>query len=111
MMTFGKLLNIMREEHDDAHHHDSKGMRAVRTGLNINEEFWDQFIQVCNNTDDLAELLGVSPTAISTWATKVKEAVDKVKQADSQGKSDEKVKNKVMDTGDFNGGIAMGSQF
>lgn len=110
MMTFGKLLSIMHEEQESSHHHETKGMRVVRSGLNINEEFWDEFIQVCNNPDDLAELLGVSTTAVSTWATKIKEAVDKVKHADSHGEGEEKVKNKILDTGDFNGGIAMGGQ-
>ena len=111
-MTFGKLLNIMNEERDAQHHQDSKAMRAIRIGLNINEEFWDEFIQVCNNSSDLADLLDVSTTAISSWASRIHQAVDKVKAADAKGDGEEKPKHKIIDTGDeFAGGMAIGNPY
>lgn len=57
----------------------SKAEEAIRAGLDISDDFWDNFITVCNNSDALAELLGVDTQKISTWADSIKQAVDKVK--------------------------------
>jgi hypothetical protein len=100
----------MNEEHE-AHHQDSKKMHAIRTGLNVNEEFWDEFMQVCNNSDGLSELLDVPSASIIGWASKIKDALEMVRQADSTGEGDEKPKSKVINTGDFAKGMTVGSGF
>jgi hypothetical protein len=38
---------------------DDKAMSAIRTGNGISDTFWDNFLQVINNSDGLSELLDV----------------------------------------------------
>jgi hypothetical protein len=97
MVSFMQLWNNLCEE-KDAEHIDTSSMKAIRFGLNIRDDFWDDFIQVCNNADSLAELLEVRPEQIAGWAGRIKHNLDKVQKADVSG--GEEKKTKVLDTGD-----------
>jgi hypothetical protein len=63
---------------------DEKSMEAIRTGQNIRDDFWDDFIQLTNNADAVAQLLGVRTDQVTGWASKVKNMIDKVHDADKQ---------------------------
>lgn len=65
------------------HHQDDKGMEAIRNGINIRDDFWDDFLLVINNAGALSELLEVPVTKISGWHSRVSAALEKVKQADT----------------------------
>jgi len=84
---------------------DSKAMRAIRVGLNLRNEgegdFWEDFIQVANNNDELANLLGVRPEDVATWPQKIQENLDKIRKKDGdQGQENgEKERNEMMPTG------------
>jgi len=72
---------------------DDKGLIAIRNGLGLRKKeecgnFWEDFIKVCGNADAFAALLGVRPEQISQWASKVKQALGKVKDSDSEDTSD-----------------------
>lgn len=45
----------------------------INTGKNVNPNFWEEFILVLNNSEGLADLLGVSKNKILTWKKKIKE--------------------------------------
>lgn len=45
----------------------------INTGKNINPNFWEEFILVLNNSEGLADLLGVSKSKVLTWKNKIKE--------------------------------------
>lgn len=70
---------------------------AVVTGLNVAEDFWDNFILVCNNKEGMAELLNVSPEKIASWPAIIKTNLDKAK---THNFDEEDPKTKIMDTGE-----------
>lgn len=106
-ISFLKLWENMQKDAEDI---DTQAMKAIRTGLNVREDFWDDFIRVCNNSDDLAELLEVRPDQVSGWGENVRSNLDKVNKADSAGKGPEEPKTKIIDTGNLTklGGISTG---
>lgn len=74
---------------------ESPAMRAVRSGLNLREDFWDDFIRVCNDAPAVADLLGVSVNLVETWGSRVSESLDKVKGQEEENPT----RTKVLDTG------------
>ncbi len=79
---------------------ETKSMEAIRAGLNLRssdgQNFWDDFINVCGNSDALAELLEVPKEKVTKWTSKIKETLDKVKNSDSEEGKD---KSNVISTG------------
>ena len=63
---------------------DKKTQNAIRTGLNISSDFWENFLKVINNNEALGSLLNISPDEISQWGAKVKEALEEVKRQDTK---------------------------
>ena len=59
---------------------DEKAQNAIRTGLNLNPDFWDNFIKITNNNEALGSLLNISSDKISEWGAKVKEALEEIKR-------------------------------
>lgn len=73
-------MDVFREEvHDKG---DKKSAEAIRTGINIREEFWEDFLLLINNSSALAELLKVPATKISSWRSRVQRYLDLVKSED-----------------------------
>lgn len=83
---------------------DNKAMEVVRRGLNLRKpgcgNFWEDFIDICNDADGLSELLDVEQEKISRWASIIEEYTNKAEEEDT---SDEK---EIMPTGDETGPIA-----
>lgn len=79
-MNFQELWNKIREGTETLS--DDKSSSAIRTGLGIRDDFWDDFLLVINNSDGLSELLDVPVTKISSWHDKIKENLEKVKHND-----------------------------
>lgn len=98
MVSFAKLWEQMQEDEEVGA--DTPEMEAIRTGLNQNEDFWDQFLLVCNNSNALATLLGVRPDQVSSWHPKVQKALDKVRKSDDQPSGSDDVKKEMLPTGD-----------
>ena len=96
-VSFRLLWENMHADEKDAEHIDTKSMQAIRAGISINETFWDDFLQVCNNTDALADLLNIRPEQIASWGSRVKHNLELVNKADKKQNAE---KTKVMDTGD-----------
>lgn len=92
MVSFQRLWENMQGGADG-----DKPMDAIRTGLNVREDFWDDFLLVLNHSDALAELLQVSPVKISGWHSRVREYLEKVKAADAV--PDPKKRGKVIHAG------------
>jgi len=95
MFSFQRLWENMEDSRRG--HHDDKGMEAIRNGINVRDDFWEDFLLVINNSGALSELLEVPVTKISGWHERVKSALDKVKQADST--PEPKDKGKMLKTG------------
>jgi hypothetical protein len=67
----------------------------IETGKNINENFWDDFLLVLNNSSGLSALLGVPKSKVSTWSKKIKEAL----KESEEKKTNLSKKNKIIKTG------------
>lgn len=96
MVSFQKLWENIESSRKEGSLED-KAMAAIRTGLNADEEFWDTFLLVINNSSALSELLDVPVTKISSWHKRVRDALERVKQADEV--PDPKDKGKMIHTG------------
>jgi hypothetical protein len=100
-LTFLQLMErIDRLREEDAG--ETPGMQAIRTGLNQSEDFWDNFLAVCNTAEHLADLLGIDPEKVSGWRPKIMNTLAKVQKADEQpDETTEKgTKKTVLPTGD-----------
>lgn len=62
---------------------DDKAMSAIRTGIGVREEFWDDFLAVVNNSEGLSALLDIPSVKIGAWHEKVRNTLEKVRQADA----------------------------
>jgi len=81
MISFQKLWENMETAKGDEPI-DSKASSAIRTGIGVREDFWDDFLAVINNSSGLAELLDIPVTKISSWHHRIREELDKIKKAD-----------------------------
>lgn len=83
-------LRSIRENTEDA------AVGAIFTGVNVSEDFWDNFILVCNNKEGLAALLNVSPEKIASWPSAVQQHLEKSK---AHKNPESKEKTQMIDTG------------
>lgn len=95
MVSFMKLWENIEKFKEES---DTDAMQAIRTGLNIRDDFWDDFLSVINNSEALSGLLDVPTTKISSWHSKITDALSQVKHSDE---TPEVGKNtKMLPTGD-----------
>ncbi len=98
--SFLQLMDHLERINEEAG--ESPAMQAIRTGMNQSDEFWDQFVAVCGNAENLADLLDIPPEKIGGWRARVMDNMAKVQQADEQpDETTEKgTKKTVLPTGD-----------
>lgn len=80
-------------------------MSVIKRGLEIRPDrtdgntFWDDFVTVLgNNSEGASKLLGVSRDVVSGWSSKIKAALDRVRE---ENESDDTKKNMIQTgTGD-----------
>jgi hypothetical protein len=86
MASFHDLL-IRLSEQNKTLDEDSKAMIVVRKGLALNSDFWENFKEICNYSDGLAQLLDLSgeqQTQIATkWRSRIEQVEQKVREDDS----------------------------
>ncbi len=76
---------------------NNKAVEIVRAGLNIDNDFWDKFIQVIGNSDGVADLLDVPKEKIIGWSSKIRKIIDQINNHDDETAKEEK--SKMMPTG------------
>jgi hypothetical protein len=96
MPTFQQLWENIQASKEKSPQ-DDRAMSAIRTGIGVRDEFWDDFLLVINNAEGLSELLDIPTVKISGWHEKVKKVLDKVQQAD--GTPEPKDNGKLLKTG------------
>lgn len=105
-MNFRKLWENMKAAKDQAPESpeiDPMAITAIRTGLGLGEGFWDDFVQLLNNSEGLSALLDVSVDDISTWRNKVENGLSQVRSEDGDseiGKNKKLVKTAQPDEPD-----------
>jgi hypothetical protein len=75
-------------------------VEAVRSGMNIRSDFWDDFIQLTGNAAALSVLLDVPKDKIAGWSQKIMDVLATIQQADN---ADPDGRAKTLPTGDGNG--------
>jgi len=73
---------------------DARMVAAIRAGLNIDPNFWNDFLRLCNSPA-LPYLLGVNKSTISQWPAKIREYLTHVETMDSQDASRNKKANLI----------------
>jgi hypothetical protein len=97
-MNFLKLwenMNASKEGNQSEINPDA--ISAIRTGMGVNETFWEDFIQVLNNSEGLSALLDIDIEEIATWRKKIEDVLSVVKEDD--GEQDIGKNKKLVRTG------------
>lgn len=92
MRSFKEFLNNINEES-----HEHGAMKAIRNGVGIDKNFWDNFILLLNDAESVSDLLNVPTEKIGTWRESITQALDKVHGAD--GEVIPKDKKRILRTG------------
>jgi hypothetical protein len=99
MASFRDLLIRLNEQNETPD--DAKAMVVIRKGLSLNRDFWENFKEICNYSDGLAELLDLSPESkvqIATkWRSRIEQVEQKVKESDNSTVGEKKAT--VISTG------------
>ena len=86
---------------------DTKSMQVIRAGNNLRKDderpFWEDFMELCSNSEGMAELLGVNSSEVISWPSKIRELMKTIQNHDEESGNNEEDKQ-VMPTGD-NGAI------
>lgn len=81
---------------------DSLSMDAIKVGMNLDENFWKNFILLLNNPDALAKLLDVPSHKITTWYSKINKYLNKyLDSAETDVGVKAKKKKRLIKTSDF----------
>lgn len=88
---------------------DTKALQVIRAGNSLHKKddrsFWEEFMELCANSQGMADLLNINSSIVTNWTSKIQELLKQVDNIDqTQGNPDEE--KKVMPTGD-NGAITM----
>ena len=78
---------------------ETPAMRVVRTGMNFDGDFWDNFKSICGDADGLSDLLDVPHHKITSWAAKIDELKEKVEKTDGGDEDKNKKKKELVPTG------------
>lgn len=100
MHSFAKILELMEHSSflDDDSRNEEKCIAAIRTGLNINADFWDGFLRLCNNADALSVLLDVPKDRIAKWSQRIRKYLEITRKLDGDQNAMSK-KAKMIPTG------------
>jgi len=81
---------------------DSLSLDAIKIGMNLDENFWKNFILLLNNPDALAKLLDVPSHKITTWYSKINKYLNKyMDSVDFDNEDKAKKKKRLIKTADY----------
>lgn len=85
MHSFQQVIELMNEssllEEQDSRSED-KCIAAIRLGLNINPNFWEDFLRMCNNPEMLSVLLDIPRERMSKWPQIIRSHLELTKKLD-----------------------------
>lgn len=101
MSNFSYLFeNMDRNKRFEEQEKDQKALEAIQMGMNIREDFWQDFLMLLNDTDALSALLGIPAVKMNKWYSRVGKYLTKYYDAEGEI-PDIKKKRKLIDTDDF----------
>lgn len=69
---------------------DLEKEKIVRKGLNIDDNFWDNFIRICGDSNALSKLLNVPKEKISSWSSIIQNKIQEINKKDKNISSSHK---------------------
>lgn len=116
-LTYAELLALMEMNQDPStgdlmgSGEETRSMKVIRAGMNLREsddelEFWNDFMQLCGDSEGMSELLGVKPAEVRRWTAKIRENINRVQEINSTNPEGED-NSKLMATGDNDGAISV----
>lgn len=103
MSNFARLFENMdsfkraKKEMDD-----SLSLDAIKSGMNLDENFWKNFVMLLNNPEALAKLLDVPTHKVTTWYSRVNKYLNKFMDSEESNNLEKaKKKKKLIKTGDY----------
>jgi hypothetical protein len=101
MSNFAYLFeNMDRARRLEKEYVDEQAMEAIQNGINVDEEFWQKFQMLLNNTEALGNLLGIPAIKMNKWRGRVQKYLTKYYE-DHGEELDLKKKRKFVDIDDF----------
>lgn len=104
MITFARLYEEIQKRKGILMNtgEQKRALSIIRLGKNLHKKnqtpFWEEFISLCNDSEGLSELLGVSREVIQSWPSKISDALD---ESESSAESPyDKMDQKVIPTGE-----------
>ena len=85
MVSLGRVIERMDEKEEVVLESllDSKAITAIRAGLHLRPDFWDDFLRLCNQPA-IAELFGIRKEVIARWPARVREGLATVQHMDGE---------------------------
>lgn len=77
-----KLFNIENFTYFVENQENIEKEKIVRKGLNMDDNFWDNFIRICNDSNAFSKLLNVPKEKIVSWAEIIKNQIKEIKRKD-----------------------------
>ena len=78
MVSFCTLWENMENNSISKNDISDKAISVVKTGLQVDEYFWENFLRVMNNSSGLSELLDVPSEKIAKWHSRIKDALKEI---------------------------------
>ena len=90
-VTFASILEHMETYYEEDESNEplldsgmeSESMDIVRNGINLSDGFWENFINLCGDSQAMSELLEVPRAKVATWGKKINSLIDKIEKEDS----------------------------
>lgn len=102
--TLATILEaINRQESASDATNDTSSWQVIRCGKDFvsanGESFWDCLINLSNNPDGLAELLGVSSDKVRQWPSRIRSAIDELQNQNRMPEDRRTEPHKLLPTG------------
>lgn len=90
-VTFASIIEHMEKYYEEDESNEplldsgveSEAMDLVRSGMNLSDGFWEDFINLCGDSQAMSELLEVPRGKVATWGNKIKSLIEKIEKEDS----------------------------
>lgn len=110
MVSFYDLWERMEDSPLMDSGEDTKAMQVIRAGKNLRKEderpFWEEFMELCGNSEGMASLLGVDSARVIGWPSKIQSMLESVDAHDDENGMDD-ADSKVVPTGDNDGAVTI----
>jgi|APGre2960657373_1045057.scaffolds.fasta_scaffold00734_6 hypothetical protein len=102
MSSFGRLFENMASYKESSQQVEEKlAIDAIRQGMNVDPQFWKNFITLLNNPESLAKLFNIPTHKVTGFYSRIKKYMHKYMEEESENKILPKKKRRLVKTSDF----------